>query len=197
MPRKVYMRNHPGDRAHINKENVAVVALDLFREYGYEHVTIEDIADVADISKHNLERMFPTKASIIYGDLDACAERLLFSFTDAHRDTPLKAALETAYRAIGDLSDEALARMRLRVQILATQPAVAGESGFYLQSLIPPTVWFLSTRDGGSPDNFRTFVIAHLLASAATAALAWWASHTDEDPRHALTEAVTLALKCV
>jgi len=79
------------------------VALDLIAERGFAHVTVEDIAEAADISPRTFFNYFPSKEAALFGAdperAEALRERLV-------REAPAQSAL-TVLRMV--LTDEALA----------------------------------------------------------------------------------------
>jgi AcrR family transcriptional regulator len=67
------MTNKTGSRTSRKKEKtfkkITTVAVDLFNKYGFEAVTMEQIAETVDIAKGTLYNYFPSKESIINGYL--------------------------------------------------------------------------------------------------------------------------------
>jgi AcrR family transcriptional regulator len=58
------------------RETIARVALRLFAERGYEHTTLADIADAADVSKRTIFAYFDSKEDILFCDEPIFYERL-------------------------------------------------------------------------------------------------------------------------
>ena len=58
------------------RETIASVALQLFAERGYEHTTLAEIADAADISRRTIFAYFETKEDILFSDVPALLEQL-------------------------------------------------------------------------------------------------------------------------
>ncbi|HEX6339951.1 TetR family transcriptional regulator [Umezawaea sp.] len=52
------------------RAEVAVVALDLFAERGFDGTTVDDIARAAGMSRTSFFRYFPTKEDVVLGHLD-------------------------------------------------------------------------------------------------------------------------------
>ena len=58
------------------RETISKVALELFAERGYEHTTIAEIADAAEVSPRTIFAYFPSKEDILFCDLPDAHERL-------------------------------------------------------------------------------------------------------------------------
>jgi AcrR family transcriptional regulator len=71
-------------------------ALRLFREKGYQHTTVEQIAEAAEVSPSTFFRYFPTKEDVVLqDDMDT---RLLEAFLRQPPGTPPLAAFRAAVR---------------------------------------------------------------------------------------------------
>jgi AcrR family transcriptional regulator len=58
------------------RETIAKVALKLFAERGYEHTTLAEIADAADVSKRTIFAYFESKEDILFCDEPSFYEQL-------------------------------------------------------------------------------------------------------------------------
>lgn len=81
----------------VTAEQVRSVALDLFTEHGYDHVTLTRIAREAGISRTTLFAMYPTKRDIVWVDHEIRRERLhdLLAVEDDDVVTTLERAFGT------------------------------------------------------------------------------------------------------
>ncbi|MEV0260157.1 helix-turn-helix domain-containing protein [Streptomyces sp. NPDC050617] len=77
------------------RKALADAALRLFSERGYDHVTVAEVAEAADVSVTTLFKHFPSKESLVF-DLDADQERVLVS---AVRDRPAGRTVLAALRS--------------------------------------------------------------------------------------------------
>ena len=58
------------------RDTIIKVALELFAEQGYEHTTIAEIADAAEVSPRTIFAYFPSKEDIVFCQLPEAQERL-------------------------------------------------------------------------------------------------------------------------
>ena len=73
------MPNQPGLRARKKqqrRQRIEAVAIDLFETRGFDHTTIDDIADRADISPRTFFYYFPTKEDVALADHASRLERI-------------------------------------------------------------------------------------------------------------------------
>lgn len=91
-PRDLRARRREELRTH-----VAVVALDLFNRHGYDAVTVEDIAQAAEVSKRTLFRHFATKDEIVLGSTDRLEQALASSSIADLEARDMLHALESIY----------------------------------------------------------------------------------------------------
>src|SRR5437764_2203648 len=103
-------------------------ALRLFAERGYEHTTVEDIADAADVAVRTFFRYFSSKRHVLFGDVaHTIVERLGAALTARPASEPPAEAVVAAMDTLGLENDEqyrqVLDRMRLVQQLPELLPA--------------------------------------------------------------------------
>jgi AcrR family transcriptional regulator len=178
----------------IDPEAVSLVALRLFDDEGYDAVSMDDVAAAAAVSRRYLFRLFPTKASLVWGGLDEFVDRLLEALRESPEDASAASALAAAYRRAASFPPDAVEVTRHRLRVIAANPELAGEGAVRVASVTRDVVAFISERDATPPDSLRATVVANALASAASAALTWWALSSDDAPEEAVARAIDLIL---
>src|ERR1700676_1359510 len=95
------------------RDTIINVALELFAERGYEHTTIAEIADAADVSPRTIFAYFPSKEDILFDDLAALQERL----AQALRERPAGATALDALRQfiLASLNPDRTRELRRRI----------------------------------------------------------------------------------
>ena len=175
-------------RAH-NRAATVDVALALFAERGYDHVTVADICTAAEIAPRTFFRYFPTKDDVLAEPARDLAERVAEFVTAAPAGLEDAVVLRLAMRQIGEhvLTERSRLTAFLRV---------AGE----VSALRPPPLMRLADGErelveqllrrhppGSSPD-WRT----RLLVARAVAAFRVWlgdlAADAAPDPLRHLDE---------
>ncbi len=76
------------------------IALELFDERGFEHVTVDDIAERAEISRSTFFRYFPTKEDVLIGRADEHLEELRDAFVARAPDEPVLRSLRHSLEAL-------------------------------------------------------------------------------------------------
>jgi len=149
------------------------VALELFDEHGYDRVTVEQIAAVAELSPSSIYRHFGTKEQLIlWDDYDP---QILQRMTDKLATHP---PVEALYLAIRDVyaqifdRDERLIRLRTRYSI--EEPSVQASVALQTDQLAQFVASLLAMHTGRPDDDLEVRVIAGALIGALSASIRQW-----------------------
>jgi AcrR family transcriptional regulator len=96
------------------RERIASVALDLFAERGYDHTTLAEIAEAADVSPRTIFAYFQSKEDILFCDEPLMYERLERTL----RERPPGATTVDALREFVSSFDEFDENARIRKRII-------------------------------------------------------------------------------
>lgn len=77
------------------RQRLADVAFALFRERGFNNVTVAEIADAADIAVSTLFTYFPSKEALVFDDDEAHEQRLVAAVRERPESVSILDALET------------------------------------------------------------------------------------------------------
>ena len=145
-------------------------ALRLFREQGYEHTTVEQIADAAEVSPSTFFRYFPTKEDVVL--YDALDPLLIEAFRRQPGSLTALRAMREAMREIwGALTpeemDEQLERGRLAYEVPALRERYAVE----MVRTVGLMVDLVAERVGRPSDDFEIRVATGAVMGGILAAM--------------------------
>lgn len=168
------------------RRTIQTEALRLFEDQGYEHTTVEQIAEAAETSTTTFYRYFPTKEDVVL-DNDASA---LFEPTVAARpaDEPLTATIRAALSAVVAAAEadreQTLARMRLVATIPALEARYAGQE----RRSIDVMARLLASRTGRPADDYQLELVAFMLVAVLFTASRRWATDQGATPLATLAD---------
>jgi AcrR family transcriptional regulator len=187
------MTERPGLRERKKEatlERLREVALDLFVERGFDAVSVDDIAEVAEVSKTTFYRYFPSKEELLFG---RAAEHLALvrSVFDERplTESPVEAARH-AFRAVAGIYQSDPHQKLAMSCIIKSTPSLAPGSQ------ANQTAWEELLRDEvmrRQPDAepFHAWVVAAELMACVRAATNFWLAQGAEsdlaelvDPAH-------------
>ncbi len=161
-------------------------ALRLFETQGYEHTTVEQIAEAAETSTTTFYRYFPAKEDVVL-DNDASPR---FEATVATRPAgePLIATIRAAMAAVVAAAeadrDLTLARMRLVATVPALEARYAGQERRTIDFLAR----LLASRTGRPADDYQLELVAFVLAAVLFTASRRWVAEQGATPLTVLVD---------
>jgi AcrR family transcriptional regulator len=161
-------------------------SLRLFETQGYEHTTVEQIAEAAETSTTTFYRYFPTKEDVVL-DNDASP---LFEATVATRPAgePLAVTIRAAMAAVVGAAeadrDHTLARMRLIETVPALEARYAGQE----RRTIDYLARLLADRTGRPPGDYQLELVAFVLAGVLFTASRRWVADQGATPMTSLVD---------
>lgn len=153
--------------------NVQSVALDLFDDEGFDAVTVERIAEVAEVSPSSIYRHFGTKEQLVIWDEydpQALAE-LERQLTGA---TPLEALRTVTTLAVGEVLASDEERVRRRLRLAYQHPSIEAASALQAYEMAGLIAHVLGAALGRDPDDLDVHVFAHGYVGALLGALRHW-----------------------
>ena len=165
---------------------IQAAALRLFETQGYDHTTVEQIAEAAETSTTTFYRYFPTKEDVVLDNESSP----LFEATVATRpaDEPLTETIRAAMGAVvaGAEADRdlTLARMRLVATVPALEARFAGEERRSIELLTR----LLASRTGRPGDDYQLELIAFVLAGVLFTASRRWVAEQGATPLASLVD---------
>ena len=174
------------------RARIEQAALDLFARKGFEHVTIDDVAAAAGISRRTFFRYFATKADAVWGDFTGHVVRLERLLEDSGGGRPVLEHVCAAYVEVNDYTDADLPILRERMRLILTEPALLAHSQVRYAEIDRVVAEHVARRTGTAPDALLPRLVATTTRAAATTAFeAWQADGTTrlgDDLRAAFAE---------
>ncbi|MBX3314712.1 MAG: TetR family transcriptional regulator [Actinobacteria bacterium] len=185
------LRERKKQRTH---DDLQRIAIRLFLERGYDHVTVEEIAAEADVSNRTFYRYFTSKEDLVLGGVDDMAEALREALDARPVDEPVLASLavvtvDLATLFIGD-PDEVVARSRIIEANPILQQRNLERRPHLEESLLP----FVADRLGLDPDDdpLPRLLVACVAAVSRTVIDRWIQRGSTEPLAPAVDEAFHL-----
>lgn len=156
-------------------------ALRLFVAQGYDHTTVEQICDAADVSPSTFFRYFPTKEDVVLMDDDPGP----YPEEPARAAGPARPPADDAVRAtlrdllarrVGPDPDTTLARLRLAARV---QPLRA-RLWQHQEAQVTHTAALLARRAGRDANAYEVRLSAAVLVAVTTETLMYWAERDGE-----------------
>lgn len=163
-------------------------ALELFHTYGFDAVTMEEIAQHAGISRRTLFRYFENKPEILW---EGFGQRLKFFQVMLEKNAekyPLREALIQSILEFNRFPSDEIESQRERLQV------IFGSSSLLSYSNMKYGLWkatiseFLTSRGVGKHHEWFPSLIADLCLATAFSAFNAWLEHDDLDIESLLLE---------
>ncbi|MBT6446369.1 MAG: TetR family transcriptional regulator [Acidimicrobiaceae bacterium] len=148
----------------------------LFATQGFDATTTTDIAERADVSQRTLFRHFPTKESLLYGDLDDTRLQLRESLASRPADEPILVSVRESMLSLAEDFERHRDRRLLQARLAASSPAVSAYSRAVVQfSWEREIIAAVAARLGVDPlKDPRPEVVAGAAMSAVRIAMRQW-----------------------
>lgn len=163
-----------GTRARIER-----AALDLFTRYGFERVTIDEVAEVAGISRRTYFRYFATKADAVWGDFSGHVDRLAALLRTTGTGQAVLPSICDAYVEVNDYAPRDLPLLRQRMQLILTEPALQAHSQVRYADVDRVVAEYVAQRTGTEPGELLARLVATSTRAAATTAFEAWLTYPE------------------
>jgi mycofactocin system transcriptional regulator len=172
-----------------NQEEIGNVALELFRERGFEETSVGDIAAAVGVGRRTIFRYFASKNDMVWGDFDQVNERLRRHLEESGPEVPLMDALRRAAVLSNRYPEDQLPGLRIRMTLITTVPALQAHSLLRYESWRQVVADWAAARLGVAAEDLLPQLIAHVALATSMAAFKRWVDHPDEDLGSLLDEA--------
>lgn len=177
---------------------LAEVALRLFAEKGFDATTLEEVAEVAEVSKSTFFRFFPAKEA---AGVEAEAE-LWTAYLDALADRELSGPIlgelhRTLAAAVAGLDRGWDERFLSTRRLIAGEPALLRYVEHYRAGIRDQVVTCLADKLHLDPEDLRLHVLAELITTAFSISGRHWVRRGGKGGRKALLDRFDDAAKAI
>jgi len=162
-------------RLRKRRDEVALAAIRLFDQRGFDAVTVDEIAEAADIAPRTFFRYFATKEDVFFTDRTERLAALRDTIAARPTDEPILASVRHAILAIADQYGIDSEQKLLSARVLADTPSLRAAT------IVRQTEWeqavaeMVGDRLGVDPaDDLRPHVVASTTLAALRSAMDMW-----------------------
>jgi len=178
-----------GRRRSTTRDHIADVALDLFATYGFNQISVDDVALAAGIARRTLFRYYPSKNALPWGDFDIHLDHFASVLAGGDPDAPVRAALRTALLDFNSGDDFQTERHRQRMRLILENTELQAYSMTMYAGWRAVVAQFVARRTGVAPTDLVPQTIAWLMLGVALSAYEHWLADETIPLRDALGDA--------
>ncbi len=161
------------------RQELALTALELFTEQGYDKTTVEEIVDRVEVSMSSFYRFFPSKSDLILELHHIGSRDLIRVLAERPPEESLVEALEAAVAQQQDELQQDLVALRHFLELLAENPELRGRLLAEQYGLRDAMAEVVAPRLGVAPDDLRCQVVAMAILSTTHLAVELWGVGND------------------
>jgi AcrR family transcriptional regulator len=172
------------------------VAIELFRDRGFDTVSMDEIARAAGVSRRSLFRYFQTKADLVWGGYEPVIERVHAALGRVGpEDDAIDAMVDATIDSFSVLA-ATIDLTRTRLQIIDTHPELQALGSERLAGVSGELSGYIETRLPHLSGTVRPHAIADAVSAVTFAALRFWATATDDPtPERVVRDALDTLLR--
>jgi mycofactocin system transcriptional regulator len=157
------------------------IALRLFDAHGFDNTTIEQIAAEAGVSERTFFRYFTTKASVLWAEFESEVLAIRDALADVPESVPMMDAIRTAVVAANHYRAEDVPEMRMRMALIATEPALSFGAAEHYAHWEQAVSDFAARRLGLPAESLYPLAVGRTVLAACRAAYDRWSDRADRD----------------
>jgi TetR/AcrR family transcriptional regulator, regulator of mycofactocin system len=157
------------------------IAFRLFDAHGFDNTTIEQIAAEAGVSERTFFRYFTTKASVLWAEFESEVLAIRDALADVPDRVPMMDAIRTAVVAANHYRAEDVPEMRMRMALIATEPALSFGAAEHYAHWEQAVSDFAARRLGLPAESLYPLAVGRTVLAACRAAYDRWSDRADND----------------
>ena len=155
-------------------EAIEKVALELFRERGFEETPVEDIAAAAGISRRTFFRYFASKNDIPFGNFESLLNELDEWFASVPDDRPMFEVIADAAMRFNRVHSDGPVAHRERMELILHTPALRANAALRHAEWLEVVARYAARRMDARPEDLGPQLVGHVSQAAASAAYEQW-----------------------
>jgi AcrR family transcriptional regulator len=161
-------------KKRLAQATIEEAALRLFQQQGYEHTSIQDIAEAVMMSSRTFFRYFASKEEVLFGPMHAAlSDGLRFLQHDAPTESP-HAALRATFEYLASRYQQQRASFLLRYQVAVQTPSIASVYLYALMGTEPAICDALCSRLEPATNRHEIRFLVAIYMTALRVALEEW-----------------------
>ena len=178
-----------GRRRSTTPGRIADIAVDLFDTYGFNEVSVEDVALASGIARRTLFRYYSSKNAIPWGDFDAYLEHFAALLDGTDPAAPIGSTLRAALLEFNTFDEPATAHHRQRMRVILQSAELQAYSMTMYAGWRGVVADFVARRTGGRPRDLVPQTVAWLMLGVALSAHEFWLANEAVSLQEALSDA--------
>src|ERR1700759_3607034 len=164
-----------------SRRTLALIALRLFTEQGFDETPIEQIAAEAGVSRRTFFRYFDSKASALWGEFDSEVDVIRAALAEVPDQVPMMDAIRQAVVAANHYRAEDVPELRARMNLIGSVPALAASATLHYDAWEQGVREFVAVRAGQPADSLYPLAVGRATLAACRAAYDRWSARADAD----------------
>ncbi len=156
------------------RHEIIEVALKLFEKKGYDGTTIEEIAEVAEVSARTVFRYFTSKEDLVFLGQDEENARVAELMRNAPKGTPALDALMAGTRAVLTTANTQPSQLLRSQKLIQTTPTLRAHKAKVLQTVQHLIADGLTPPRASKKELLRIRMMAAVYMAALDAAMSHW-----------------------
>jgi mycofactocin system transcriptional regulator len=180
-----------GRPAVTSREELELIALQLFAERGFDATTVDDVADAAGIGRRTFFRYFASKNDVVWGDWETVLAQFRSELAAIPVQVPLLTGLREAVKAFNRLPEGAEPQHRVRMTMVLHTPALQAHSTLRYAGWRAVVAEHVAARTARSVGDFPCQLLAYKVLACCVAAYEQWLKDPAADLQGLLDEALS------
>lgn len=157
-----------------SREALERAAFALFDERGFDHTSIDDIADAAGIGRRTFFRYYPSKNDLVWGNFEQELRKMRTSLEASDPATPLMEAIRDSVVSFNLIVPGNEQAHRRRMRMILGVPTLVANSTLRFAAWRAEIARFAAARLGMADDDLVPVVIGYSALGASIAAYEQW-----------------------